>query len=83
MIDQELKQHLEKIEKELIYFRESSVSLRATFVRGIFHGAGYVIGVVLVIILIGWILNIVGVIPAFTSFVNEFRAALDRIGSLK
>ncbi|MFA5132105.1 MAG: hypothetical protein WC444_02125 [Candidatus Paceibacterota bacterium] len=80
MIEPELQAHLESIEKEIIAFRNESNGLASTFTRGVVHGAGYVIGVVLIIIVIGWILNIVGVIPALNTQVSEFRAALDRIG---
>ena len=79
MIDPELKKHLESIEKELIYFRKEMTGVRVTLVRGIVYGAGYVIGAVLLILLIGWILNIIGVIPAFNDRVKEFRSALDRV----
>jgi uncharacterized membrane protein len=37
-------------------------------------------GAVLIIVLIGWILNIIGIILAFTNQVTEFRDALNRIG---
>lgn len=80
MIDQELKTHLENIEKELTTLHNDYKSLSNSFKRGIFYGAGYVIGVVLIIVLVGWILNIVGVIPAFNAQVKDFRAALERIG---
>ncbi len=80
MIDPELKKHLEVIEKELAELRSSSTGLLSTLLRGAVYGAGYVVGAVLVIIIIGWILNIVGIIPAFTTQVQEFRAALERIG---
>jgi uncharacterized membrane protein len=80
MIDPELKQHLETIEKELRDLRKDSTGLGATLLRGLIYGAGYIIGAVLIIVLIGWILNIIGIIPAFTTQVTEFRDALNRIG---
>jgi hypothetical protein len=80
MIDPELKTHLEKIEKEVTVLRKELTSLWPVFMRGVFNGAGYIVGAALVLTLIGWVLNIVGVIPAFTQSVNEFRASVDRIG---
>lgn len=80
MIDPELKTHLENIERELIDLRKGSNGLRSNLTKGIVYGAGYIVGAVLIIIIIGWILNIVGVIPYFSSQVNEFRSALQRIG---
>lgn len=84
MIDPELKTHLETIEKELINLRDGNNSLHHNLIRGIVYGAGYIVGAVLIILIIGWILNIVGVIPALSNQVNEFRTALQRInGTVK
>lgn len=80
MIDPELKTHLETIEKELVDLRKGTHGLGPNLMRGIAYGAGYIVGAVLIIIIIGWILNIIGVIPALSSQVNEFRTALQRIG---
>ncbi len=81
MIDPELKTHLENIEREIVELRKGSNGLFATLVRGLIYGAGYIIGAALIVILIGWVLNIIGVIPAFNAQVAEFRAALEQIGS--
>jgi hypothetical protein len=80
MIDPELKTQLVKIEKEVTILRKELTTLWPVFLRGVVNGAGYVVGAALVLTLIGWILNAVGVIPAFTQGVNEFRASVDRIG---
>ena len=80
MIDPELKTHLERIEKELVEFRRASLGVRATLIRGVVYGVGYILGAVLVIVLVGWFLNIIGVIPAFSDQVREFQTALERIG---
>lgn len=80
MIDPELKTHLETIEKELVHIRKGAHGLFPNVMRGVAYGGGYVIGAILIIVLAGWILNIVGVIPALSNQVKEFRAALERIG---
>lgn len=81
MIDPELKHHLEKIEGELKDFHKASFRPSLILFRGSIYGAGTVLGAVLVVIIVGWILNIIGVIPAFADQVNEFRAALDRFST--
>jgi len=80
MIDPELKSHLEKIEDELSHMRKVSTGIWHTLWRGCIYGAGYVVGAVLIIVIVGWILNIIGVIPAFSREVTEFRTALENIG---
>lgn len=81
MIDPELQHHLEKIEQEIKAFHKSSSGFSSTLVRGLIYGAGTVLGAILIVIVVGWVLNIIGVIPAFTDQVNEFRAALDRFSA--
>lgn len=80
MIDPELKEHLEKIENALKHSDKASNGLMRTFWKGAIYGAGYIIGAVIIIVIVGWILNIVGVIPAFTRQVVEFRTALQSVG---
>ena len=80
MIDPELKTHLKNIEKEVVILRKEMTSLRDVFMRGLVNGAGYVVGAAIILTLIGWILNVVGIIPAFTKGVSEFRTSIDRIG---
>ena len=80
MIDPELKSHLEKLEGELAHMRKASTGISRTLLRGVIYGAGYVIGAVLIIVIVGWILNIIGVIPAFSHQVANFQAALESIG---
>jgi len=81
MNDQELKKHLEIIEDELVKMRKRTTGVSHALWRGIVYGAGYIIGTLLVIIIVGWILNIVGIIPAFSREVTDFRTALEKVGS--
>lgn len=80
MLDPELTKHLGKIEKEITLLRQEMTGYSYSFIRGLFSGAGYIIGAALILTIIGWILNIIGVIPAFTQGVSEFRESIDRIG---
>ena len=79
MIDPELKSHLEKIEDELSHMRRVSTGIWYTLWRGCIYGAGYVIGAVIIIVIAGWILNIIGVIPAFSREVTDFQTVLKNI----
>ena len=59
---------------------ENSVRPRLwrSFVDGMLRGLGSVVGVVLALALLGWILNIAGVIPAFKEQVTTWQELLDR-----
>jgi hypothetical protein len=84
MIDRELKNNLKKIENELSHMDKASSGIWRTLWRGCVYGAGYVIGTIIIIVVVGWILNIIGVIPALNNQVAEFRAALENFkGTVK
>lgn len=80
MIDSELEDNLKKIENELSHMDKASTGTWRTFLRGCVYGAGYVIGVIVIIVVAGWVLNVIGVIPAISHQVAEFRTALQNIG---
>lgn len=65
----EITRHLARIDKAL------NSPWRA-FVRGTFQGLGSIIGAAVVLVIIGFILNAVGVIPAFHDSVDEFKQLL-------
>jgi hypothetical protein len=47
--------------------------------RGILTGFGYLLGAFVAILIIGVILNIVGIIPAFKQQVTSFKDALQQV----
>ena len=81
MIDPELKEYLSKIEKQLDGLAKKEERHWTQFVGGVFYGLGYITGAVVLIVIIGWILNIIGVIPEFTSSVAAFQHALSNFDS--
>lgn len=50
-----------------------------SFVNGMLSGLGSIFGVVLALTIIGWILNTVGVIPAFQHQAGEWKQLLDNL----
>ena len=76
MIDPELEKNLEKIENKLSHLDRETTGTWRTLWHGVVYGAGYVIGAIIIIIVVGWILNIVGVIPVLAHQAAEFRTAL-------
>lgn len=79
MLDPNLENHLAHIENEVTEMRKKTLSTWRIFWHGIVYGAGYVVGAAIIIVVIGWILNIVGVIPALSRQVTEFRTALEKV----
>lgn len=64
MADPELQQ-LKEIKKELSKIQERTASPKQAFIHGILYGAGALVGGILAVVLIGWVLNVLGIIPGF------------------
>jgi len=79
MIDPELKNHLIVIEGELVKIRRRSTSTWQSIWHGVAYGMGYIVGAAIIVIIIGWILNIIGVIPALSQQVTQFRNAVESV----
>ncbi len=46
------------------------------FVQGLWRAVGYLVGLILAIAIIGWILNIIGLIPFFSDFSENMKEIL-------
>ena len=80
MIEPELKEHLSILENKLDTLSRKDRHW-TQFIGGVFYGLGYVTGAVVLIVIIGWIMNIIGVIPAFNHYVGDFKNALDTLSN--
>lgn len=69
MTDNELRQFNENLQK----LNRSMGSFWLSFGRGVLTGFGSVLGAGLAIILIGWFLTVIGVIPAFQKQAEQWR----------
>lgn len=79
MIDPELKNYLSGINQHLteLNAKKHPGVLRAFF-NGMFSALGYVAGLALVIVVLGWVLNKTGLLPAFKQQVSDFQAFMDQ-----
>jgi hypothetical protein len=82
MIEQDLKVRLDEINENLIQIKKNG-GVWKSFFRGILTGIGSVLGVALALILIGWILNTIGVIPAFREQAREWQQTLEDIKRIR
>lgn len=78
-MEPELKTELEKINRTLVGIFHKTDSLWRAFARGVLQGMGSIVGVTLALVVIGWILNSIGVIPAFREQAKEWQSTLDEI----
>jgi hypothetical protein len=70
-----LKQ-LERIEKDLEQIKGSP---QRTFLYGIIYGMGAFIGGIFAIILLGWVLSVLGVIPGFERFEGTVNKTYEQV----
>lgn len=68
----EINDNLEKINKNL------QPNYWITLGRGMLTGFGSVLGAGIAVLLIGWFLNIIGIIPALKNYANDFRNAVQQ-----
>ena len=80
MTEQEFDKRISDIQLELKKISSNTHSpVWRSFINGALSGLGSVIGVAIALTIIAWILNSVGVIPAFRAEVNKLNNTLDEI----
>ena len=74
MIDPELKTSLNEINTHLVEFKtKKSAGIWRSFFNGMFNALGYIVGFIIVIVLLVWFLNKMGVLPEFQKQVETFQ----------
>lgn len=80
MADPELRQ-LKEIKKELSAIKDRTASPKQAFIHGILYGAGALVGGVLAVALVGWVLNLLGIIPGFGELADYLRSLFEQLPS--
>lgn len=75
MLDQIKDKKLEDLNTNLAGINRKLGNMWFAFGKGLLSGLGSVLGAGLAIILIGWFLNVIGVIPALSDSAKEWREA--------
>jgi hypothetical protein len=82
MIDPDLKKQLDQLDAHLVEIRKSN-AISKSFWRGFLSGIGSIIGVAITVALIGWILNTIGVIPAFREQARQWQETLEGVRRIR
>ena len=84
MTEQQFEKDIQEVKQHLSAIRKNTRSpIWKSFVTGTLSGLGGVVGVAIALALLGWILNIIGVIPAFQQQANSWHQTLDNLRSSK
>ena len=74
MIDPELKGYLAGLNASLTDIKnKKSPGIWRAFFNGMFGALGYLVGLAIVIIILGWFLNKIGVLPQLQKQVSQFQ----------
>jgi hypothetical protein len=77
-MDEKHFEKLEAIENTLVEIRRILKPTRwQMFVQGLWRAVGYLVGLILAIAIIGWFLNIIGLVPAFSTFSQNMQEILN------
>ena len=80
MIDPELKIQLDQINQKLESMDQAlNPTRRKMFVQGLWRAIGYIIGIVIAALILGWVLNMIGLIPFLKDFSTEARSVLENV----
>lgn len=72
-------EHLKHIQEEITELKEETSGRWNAFRRGLWQGAGTILGGVAAIVLLGWILFLLGFIPGLGSISKTIQDAASRI----
>ena len=78
MIDPELNKQLNEINLGIERVSHKIGGSWYAFFRGLLTGFGYVLGAFAAVLLIGWMLNVIGIIPAFKKYADQWRGVLQQ-----
>jgi hypothetical protein len=80
-MDQEIKTKLDAIHETLKNINESQHPSHWKLLKeGLWRGIGYLVGLIVAVALIGWLLNVIGVIPFLTQFSQDMKEILNTVG---
>lgn len=73
MIDPELEKNLKEINNNLAEIKKKTrTGIWHSFFNGIFSALGYLVGLTIVVVIVGWFLNKIGLLPAFKKQLADF-----------
>lgn len=77
-MNEEIKRDVEEINENVEKILIKTGGYWTSFFRGLLTGFGSVIGAFIALLIIGWVLNVVGIIPAFSRQADTWRQSLQQ-----
>ncbi|MEI7480121.1 MAG: hypothetical protein WCJ59_00655 [bacterium] len=77
-MNEELNQKIEEMDKTLKVIEKSlKPTIGRMILEGMVRGVGYLFGLIIAIAIIGWLLNVMGVIPFLNTFSQDMKEILN------
>jgi hypothetical protein len=81
-MDEERNKKIDEIEATLKDIKNILIRTRwEMFVEGLWKAVGYLVGLTLAMIIAGWVLNMIGVIPFMSEFSENMKGVLNVVRS--
>jgi hypothetical protein len=78
-MDQQVQEEAKKVETLLAEIKINTQNKPAkSFLNGMLYGAGIVLGTIVGVVLVGWLLSILGVIPGADVLAHKFTDILQK-----
>ena len=78
-MDQQTQEEAKKVEALLDEIKSNTQARPSkSFYNGMLQGAGIVLGTIVAVVLVGWLLSILGVIPGVSELAQTFGEILDK-----
>ncbi len=78
-MDQQTQEEARKVEALLGEIKSNTESKPSrSFFNGMLYGAGIVLGTIVGVVLVGWVLSVLGVIPGFDILAHRFSDILQK-----
>ncbi len=74
-------EHLARIETELEEIKDRTANSKRSFINGMWQGAGAIVGSIAAIILLGWGLSLLGLVPGVGEIANSLHSLVDQVRS--
>jgi hypothetical protein len=74
-------EHLEKIEAELEEIKERTSDPKRSLFNGILSGMGAILGSIIALIILGWLLWLVGILPGFGLLAAYLHGIVDKFNT--
>lgn len=79
MADEKELRQLKEIKKELSEIKVRTNDPRRSFINGILYGAGALVGGIIAVAIIGWTLNVLGIIPGLNELADYIHSLVEEL----